>query len=101
MRESVRERERERECVSERERERVCVSVSVSERECERERECVCVCVCVCVEKCPDVGNDEVPEDLFQEFDLVVWVFLGVLLLKEGSGVGHGPSIYLKQHMNS
>lgn len=40
--------------------------------------------------------NKVVPEDLFQEFDLVVWVFLGILLLKEGSGIGHGPCIYLK-----
>lgn len=48
------------------------------------------MCNCFC--------HSEVPEHLFELFDLVVRKFLGTAVVEEGSGVGERTSIDLEKH---
>lgn len=41
--------------------------------------------------------STKIPEDLFEQLDLVVWVFLCIFLLKKCSSVGHGSCVYLRK----
>lgn len=40
--------------------------------------------------------QSSVPEDLFELFHLVVWIFLGTAVIKEGSGICKRPCVHLK-----
>lgn len=39
----------------------------------------------------------DLPEDLLEQFDLVVGVLFGILLLQKCPGISHGPSIHLRR----